>query len=329
MNQSRTLWESIGNTPLLKIRSLSEATGCEIFGKAEFLNPGGSIKDRTAKGIVQSAEALGLIKPGDTLVEGTAGNTGIALAMIAKERGYKCVISMPNNQAPEKKALLLALGADVRDVPPVPFSSMDHFYHRARLISENEGGYWVNQFENTFNFDVHFATTGPEIFEQCQQNLDWFVCAAGTGGSLAGISAYLKSQSNSVRCALVDPLGSGLYQYFNTGEMKAEGSSVTEGIGIMRLTENFKRAQLDDAFQFNDQEMISMLYHVAQKDGLIVGSSAALNLRAAFELGMRYKGQNKKIVTLLCDHGSRYQSRLFNEEWLASKGLSSHIGLSF
>lgn len=316
-----TLWDSVGNTPLLRIGSLSRQTGCELFGKAEFMNPGGSIKDRAAKGMIARAEADGRLRPGDTLVEGTAGNTGIGLALLGRERGYNVVVTMPDNQAREKIDLLRAMGADVRLVKPCPFANPAHFFHQARILAEENGWFWVNQFENTANGDFHYQTTGPELWEQCEGRLDVFVASAGTGGSISGISRYLKEKNPKLRVVLVDPPGSGLYSYVNEGKIAGSGDSITEGIGIMRLTANFQSAKVDEAVRLGDQEMIEMLYHLAREDALVVGTSAALNVRAAWELARRHQGEGLRIATLLSDHGSRYFSKVFNPEFLASKSL--------
>ncbi len=321
-----SLWDNVGNTPLLKLHKLSEETGCEIFAKAEFLNPSGSIKDRAAKGIIQEAEAKGLLKKGDTIVEGTAGNTGIGLAMLAAERGYKCIITMPNNQAQQKYDVLRALGAEVHALKPVPFKDENHFYHAARTLAEAAPGrFWANQFENTANANFHFNTTGPEIWEQTNMQVTDIVSAVGTGGTLGGVSSYLKTKNPQIRCTLVDPKGSGLFSYFKTGEVKSEGSSITEGIGIMRLTANFGLAKVDDALQVEDQEMLDMLFRLAREEGLFVGTSAALNVAAAFRIAMANKGSGRKIVTFLCDHGSRYSEKILNSEWLKTKGLTAPL----
>lgn len=314
---------AVGKTPLIRIESLSQLTGCEIYGKAEFLNPGGSVKDRAALGIIQDAENKGLLKPNDTIYEGTAGNTGIGLATIAAERGYACTIVMPDNQAPEKFQTLQALGAKVLAVPPVPFANPNHFYHTAkRLAEETPHSFWANQFENTANSDYHLQTTGPEIWQATQGQIDYFVSATGTGGTISGVSRYLKSQSEAIKVVLVDPDGSGMHSYFKSGEIRSTGSSVTEGIGIMRLTANFKLARIDEAMQVNDQQMIEMLYHLARHDGLLVGTSAALNVFAAYQIAKKHQGQKKVIVTVLCDSALRYQSRLFNPAWLKEKNLT-------
>jgi cysteine synthase A len=313
----------VGQTPLIKIKSLSDLTGCEIVGKAEYMNPGGSIKDRAALGIIEQAEKDGSLKPGYTIFEGTAGNTGIGLATIAPQKGYRCVIVMPNNQAQEKYDTLKALGVELVTVPPVPFANENHFYHTAkRLASERADSFWANQFENTANCKAHFETTGPEIWEQTRGRVDAFISAVGTGGTLAGVSKYLKSKKANVHIRLADPFGSGLYSYFKTGAMASTGSSITEGIGIMRLTANFKEAVIDEAVQVSDQEMISMLYHLAKQDGLLVGTSAALNLYAAYKYALENKNTGKLVVTMLCDSATRYQSKIFNPQFLKEKNLS-------
>lgn len=316
-----TLWDSVGHTPLLRVGSLSRRTGCEILGKAEFMNPGGSIKDRAAKGMIREAEARGVLPPGGTIVEGTAGNTGIGLGLLGRERGYRVVVTMPDNQAREKYELLEAMGVDVRKVPVVPFANENHFFHAARKLAEREGWFWANQFENPSNGDFHLETTGPEIWEQCEGRVDVLVSSAGTGGTISGASRYLKAKNPKLRVVLVDPPGSGLYSWIREGKIEGPGSSITEGIGIMRLTENFKRARVDEAVRHTDQEMIEMLYHLAREDALVVGTSAALNVRAAYELARRHRGEGLRIVTFLCDHGSRYASKVFAPEFLASKGL--------
>jgi cysteine synthase A len=305
----------------LRLGSVSRETGCEILGKAEFMNPGGSIKDRAAKGMIEDAEQRGLLKPGSTLVEGTAGNTGIGLALLARERGYRVVVTMPDNQAREKIDLLSAMGAEVRLVKPVPFANPGHFYHQARLLSEEHGWFWANQFENPANGEAHYRTTGPELWEQCEGKIDVLVSSAGTGGTISGTSRYLKEKNPNLRVVLVDPPGSGLYSYVREGKFEGPGDSITEGIGIMRLTENFKRARVDEAMRLDDQAMIEMLYHLAREDGLVMGTSSALNVRAAWELARQHRGEGLRIVTFLCDHGSRYTSKVFNPEFLEKKHL--------
>ena len=316
-----TLWESVGNTPLLDISTLSRRTGNTILGKAEFMNPGGSIKDRAAKGMIAAAERDGSLKPGATIVEGTAGNTGIGLALLGRERGYRVVVTMPDNQTREKYELLEAMGAEVRKVPVVPFANENHFFHQARTLSQEHGWWWANQFENPANAEYHAQTTAQEIWEQCEGKLDVLVASCGTGGTLGGVSSALKEKNPKLEVVVVDPLGSGLYCHVREGKLETTGGSITEGIGIMRLTANFKRARIDSAMRVSDQEMIEMLYHLAREDALVVGTSAALNVRGAYELAKARPNQGLRIATFLCDHGSRYASKVFNPEFLASKNL--------
>ncbi len=316
-----TLWDAVGHTPLLRIGSLSRLTGCEVLGKAEFMNPGGSIKDRAAKGMIRRAEEQGLLQPGGTIVEGTAGNTGIGLGLLGRERGYRVVVTMPEGQAREKYEALELIGVEVRKVPVVPFANPGHFYHQARALAEAHGWYWANQFENTANGDFHYETTGPELWEQCEGRIDVLVASVGSGGTLSGVSRFLKEKHPGLRVVLVDPHGSGLYSYVREGKVEGSGSSITEGIGIMRLTENFRRAHVDEAVRLSDQEMLEMLRHVAREDALVVGTSAAINLRAAYDIARRHRGEGLRIVTFLCDHGSRYASKVFNPDFLASKQL--------
>jgi len=317
-----TVFESVGNTPLVYIDSLSKLTGCNIYGKAEFLNPGGSVKDRAAKGIILDAEKRGVLKPGSTIVEGTAGNTGIALATLAASRGYKCIISMPDNQSREKYEMLEMLGAEIRKVPPVPFANENHFYHQARKIAaELPNAFWADQFENTANGDFHYVSTGKEIWEQTKGVVDVFTCAMGTSGTISGVSRFLKEKNPNTKVIAADPFGSGMYSYLKEGKIASTGSSVTEGIGIMRLTANFKAARIDDVVQIGDQDMIDILYHVAQKDGLVLGTSSGINLMSAYRIAQENAGSGKTIVTVLCDHGTRYSSRLMNQEWLKERNL--------
>ncbi len=317
-----SLWQAVGNTPLLRLESLSALTGCEILGKAEFMNPGGSVKDRAAKGMIARAEADGLLKPGGVICEGTAGNTGIGLALLGKARGYRTVVVMPDNQVREKYELLEAMGAEVRKVPVVPFTNPNHFFHTARTLAQENGWFWPNQFENTANSDVHYDTTGREIWAQTGGRVDILVSSVGTSGTLSGVSRFLKEKDPKVQVVLADPEGSGMYAQVKTGTITGSGSSFTEGIGIMRVTENFRLARIDDAMQVSDQQAIDMLYHLARHDALVIGTSAALNVRAAYELGLKHKGSGKRIVTFLCDHGSRYTSKVFNPEYLASRKLT-------
>lgn len=322
LSTAGTLDQAIGQTPLIELSSLSKLTGCRIFGKAEFLNPGGSVKDRTALGIIQEAEDSDALRPGMRLYEGTAGNTGIGLATFAASKGYPCTIVMPNNQSIEKYQALEALGVELIKVAPVPFANPKHFYHTAKALSEKDPkGYWANQFENLANFNAHYKTTGPEVWQQSQSKIDIFATASGTGGTIAGVSTFLKEVSPKTQVVLVDPIGSGLYSWFHHNEIKAEGSSITEGIGIMRITKNMEKAKLDDAIQVNDQQMISMLYHLAQHEGLLVGPSSALNVYGAYTLARKNQNSGKTLVTILCDSALRYQSRIFNSQWLREKQL--------
>ncbi|MFO0212860.1 MAG: cysteine synthase A, partial [Pseudanabaena sp.] len=293
-----------------------------ILGKAEFLNPGGSVKDRAALFMVLEAEKSGLLKAGGTIVEGTAGNTGIGLSLVANARGYRSVIVMPSNQSQEKIDLLRTLGAEVELTNPAPFTNPDNYYHVARRRAEEiENAFWANQFENMSNSDAHYQTTAPEIWRQTGGELDGIVMSSGTGGTIGGVTAYLKEQNPQIATYLIDPTGSGLYSYITTGEFKAEGNSITEGIGINRATANFNRARLDGAFRGTDQQVIEMAQYLLKHDGLFVGSSAALNVVGAVKLAQKL-GKGHTIATILCDGGGRYQSRMYNPEWLAEKGLT-------
>ncbi len=312
---------TIGNTPLIRLNSFSEETGCEILGKAEFLNPGGSVKDRAALYIIEDAEKKGLLKPGGTVVEGTAGNTGIGLAHICNAKGYKCVIIIPDTQSQEKMDALRTLGAEVRPVPAVPYKDPNNYVRLSGTIaSEMENAIWANQFDNLANRRAHYETTGKEIWEQTGGKIDAFTCATGTGGTYAGVSMYLKDQNSNVKTVLADPMGSGLYSYAKTGEITIEGSSITEGIGNSRVTANMEGVLIDDAIQIDDKEAVRVIYQLLRKDGLFMGGSVGINVGAAVSLAKQI-GPGHTIVTILCDGGSRYQSRLYNLEWLASKDL--------
>ncbi len=312
---------TIGNTPLIRLNSFSEETGCEILGKAEFLNPGGSVKDRAALYIIKEAEEKGLLKRGGTIVEGTAGNTGIGLAHICNAKGYKCLIIIPDTQSQEKMDALRTLGAEVRPVPAVPYKDPNNYVRLSgRIASEMENAIWANQFDNLANRRAHYETTGKEIWEQTDGKIDAFTCATGTGGTYAGVSMYLKDKNPNVKTVLADPMGSGLYSYAKTGEIKIEGSSITEGIGNSRVTGNMEGAPIDDALQIDDREAVRTIYQLLRKDGLFMGGSVGINVGAAVELA-KQMGPGHTIVTILCDGGARYQSRLFNREWLATKGL--------
>lgn len=313
---------TIGNTPLIRLNSLSEETGCEILGKAEFLNPGGSVKDRAALYIIKDAEEKGLLKPGGTVVEGTAGNTGIGLAHICNAKGYKCLIIIPDTQSQEKMDALRTLGAEVRPVPAVPYKDPNNYVRLSgRIASEMDNAIWANQFDNLANRLAHYETTGKEIWEQTNGKIDAFTCATGTGGTYAGVSMFLKDQNPDVKTILADPMGSGLYSYAKTGEIKLEGSSITEGIGNSRVTANMEGVPIDDAIQIDDKEAIRVIYQLLRKDGLFMGGSVGINVGAAVAIAKKL-GPGHTIVTILCDGGSRYQSRLYDQGWLASKGLS-------
>ncbi len=313
---------TIGNTPLIRLNSFSDETGCEILGKAEFLNPGGSVKDRAALYIIKDAEEKGLLKPGGTVVEGTAGNTGIGLAHICNAKGYKCLIVIPDNQSQEKIDALRTLGAEVRTVPAVPYKDPNNYVKLSgRLAAEMENAIWANQFDNLANRRSHYETTGPEIWEQTDEKVDAWVAATGTGGTFAGVSMFLKSKNPAIKTVLADPMGSGLYSYFKTGEIKTEGSSITEGIGTSRVTANMENAPVDDAIQIDDTEAVRVIYQLLRKEGLFMGGSVGINVGAAVALA-KQMGPGNTIVTVLCDGGARYQSRLFDRQWLASKGLS-------
>jgi cysteine synthase A len=326
MSKFPTLTDKIGQTPLIRLNHLSDATGCEILGKAEFMNPGGSVKDRAALGIVRDAEAKGLLRPGGTIVEGTAGNTGIGLTVVGNSLGYPTIIVMPDNQSQDKVDTLRAYGADVRLVPACPFKDPGHFVHQSRRIAEelNEqdpgSALWANQFDNVANREFHEATTGVEIWEQTGGEVDAFVCAVGTGGTLAGVSRALKARNENITIGLSDPTGSALYNYFTTGELKAEGGSISEGIGTSRITENFADTVVDSPHQIPDTESIPLVYDLIREEGLCCGGSTGVNVAGALRLA-RELGPGHVITTILCDSGLRYRERLFNREFLASKGL--------
>jgi cysteine synthase len=315
--------DAIGNTPLIRLNSFSEETGCEILGKAEFLNPGGSVKDRAALFIIQEAEKQGLLKPGGTVVEGTAGNTGIGLAHICNAKGYRCLIVIPDTQSQEKIDLLRTLGAEVRTVPAVPYKDPNNYVKLSgRIAAEMDNAIWANQFDNLANRQAHYATTGPEIWQQTDGTIDAWVAATGTGGTYAGVALYLKEKNPQIKVVLADPMGSALYSYAKTGETKSEGNSITEGIGNSRVTANMEGAPIDDAFQIADPECLQVVYQLLRKDGLFMGGSVGINVAASVRLAKKL-GPGHTIVTVLCDGGARYQSRLFNPEWLATKQLAA------
>jgi cysteine synthase A len=321
MDIKRGFVEAIGNTPLIRLNSFSDETGCEILGKAEFLNPGGSVKDRAALYMIEDAERNGTLKPGGTVVEGTAGNTGIGLAHICNAKGYKCLIIIPETQSAEKIEALRTLGAEVRTVPAVPYKDPNNYVKLSgRVAAELANAVWANQFENLANRLAHYETTAPEIWAQTDGKIDAWVSSTGTGGTLAGVSLFLKQKNPAIKTILADPMGSGLYSYVKTGEIKLEGSSITEGIGNSRVTGNMAGVLIDDAIQIDDRECIEVIYQLLRKDGLFMGGSVGINVAAAVRLA-KQMGPGHTIVTVLCDGGARYQSKLFDRAWLATKGL--------
>ena len=323
---ARSVIDLIGNTPLLRLNKLSDATGCEILGKAEFLNPGGSVKDRAALGIIREAEKSGALKPGGTIVEGTAGNTGIGLAMVGRALGYKVVIVFPRTQSKEKADAIRLMGAELIMVDAVPYKNPNHYARYSGTLAEElnktepNGAIWANQFDNRANRRAHAATTGPEIWEQTDGKVDAFVAAVGSGGTIAGVSDALKAKNPGIQIGLADPGGAALYGYYTYGELKAEGTSITEGIGQSRITANLEDAQIDEAFRIPDEEALEILYDLVQEEGLCLGGSAGVNIAGAVRMA-RKLGPGHTIVTILCDHGSRYQSKLYNPDFLREKGL--------
>ncbi|MFL5333739.1 MAG: cysteine synthase A [Geminicoccaceae bacterium] len=316
----------VGNTPLVRLHKVSDATGCEILGKCEFMNPGGSVKDRAALAIILDAEEKGLLRPGGTIVEGTAGNTGIGLALVGNARGYKTVIVIPETQSQEKMDMLRLVGADLRPVPAVPYKDPNNYVKLSGRLAEElaatlpGGAIWANQFDNTANRVGHYRTTGPEIWAQTGGKIDAFICAVGTGGTLAGTGMYLKECKPEIRIGLADPLGAALYSWYEHGELKSEGSSISEGIGQGRITANLEGALVDDAFQITDAEALPYIFDLIVEEGLVLGSSSAINIAGAVRMAKRL-GPGHTIVTILCDYGTRYQSKLFNPQFLREKGL--------
>ncbi len=317
---------TIGNTPLIRLEGPSKATGCNILGKAEFLNPGGSVKDRAAIAIVRDAEKRGLLRPGGTIVEGTAGNTGIGLALVGNALGYRTVIVMPETQSQEKKDMLRLCGADLRLVPAVPYKDPNNYVRYSGRLAEElaetepNGAIWANQFDNTANRDGHYLTTGPEIWDQTGGRVDAFTCAVGSGGTLAGVGMALKERDPNVRIVLADPMGAALFNHYKHGELKAEGTSITEGIGQGRITANLEGAPVDDALQITDEEALPVLFDLIKTQGLVLGGSSGINVAAAIRIA-RELGPGHTIVTVLCDGGQRYQSKLFNPDFLREKNL--------
>ena len=316
----------IGNTPLVRLERASEATGCEILGKAEFLNPGGSVKDRAAIAIVRDAEKQGRLRPGGVIVEGTAGNTGIGLALVGNALGYRTVIVIPETQSQEKKDMLRLCGADLREVPAKPYKDPGNYVHVSHRLADEmaestpEGAIWANQFDNVANREGHRLTTGPEIWDQTDGGVDAFICSAGTGGTVAGVGLALKERNPEIVIGLADPMGAALYNYYEHGELKSEGTSISEGIGQGRITANLEGAPIDVAFQIPDEEWLPIAFRLLKEEGLCLGGSSGVNLAGALRLAERL-GPGHTIVTILADSGTRYQSRMFNPDFLKEKGL--------
>ncbi len=316
----------VGNTPLVRLKHVSDATGCEILGKCEFLNPGGSVKDRAAVAIITDAEEKGTLRPGGVIVEGTAGNTGIGLTLVGNVRGYRTVIVMPETQSQEKKDMLRLIGADLRLVPAVPYKDPNNYVKYSGRLAEElakteaNGAIWANQFDNVANRLGHYRTTGPEIWEQTGGRIDAFTCAVGSGGTLAGVGMFLKERRPEIEIVLADPMGAALFNWYKHGELKAEGSSITEGIGQGRITANLEGAPVDDAVQITDQEALPYIFDLVVEEGLVLGSSSAINIAGAVRVA-KAMGPGHTIVTVLCDYGTRYQSKLFNPDFLREKDL--------
>jgi len=326
MKVSHGIVEAIGNTPLIELKRASAETGCRILGKAEFMNPGQSVKDRAALFIIQDAVRRGQLRPGGVIVEGTAGNTGIGLALVGNAMGFRCVIVIPETQSQEKKDMLRLCGAELVEVPAVPYSNPNNYVKLSGRLAEElaktepNGAIWANQFDNVANRDGHIQTTGPEIWEQTDGRIDGFTCAVGTGGTLAGIAIALKARNKDIRIALSDPMGAALYSYYTTGKLHAEGSSITEGIGQGRITGNLDGAPIDTAYQIPDSEAVPIIFDLLEHEGLCLGGSSGVNIAGAIRLA-RELGPGHTIVTVLCDYGTRYQSKLFNPDFLRSKDL--------
>ncbi|MDC0361111.1 cysteine synthase A [Alphaproteobacteria bacterium] len=326
MEFRRNFIDAIGNTPLVRLTAASEVTGCEILGKCEFMNPGGSVKDRAALAIVQDAEAKGLLKPGGVIVEGTAGNTGIGLALVGNARGYKTVIVIPETQSQEKKDMLILAGAELVQVPAAPYKDPNNYIHvsqrlaEERAKSEPNGAIWANQFDNVANREGHIRTTAEEIWAQTDGKVDGFICAVGTGGTLAGTGMGLKAKNSNIAIGIADPPGAALYEFYKNGALKSEGSSITEGIGQGRITDNLVDAPIDHAFQIPDEESLQIAFDLLQHEGFCLGGSSGVNVAGAIRLAKEL-GPGKTIVTILCDGGARYMSKMFNPEFLRGKGL--------
>jgi cysteine synthase len=311
---------TIGNTPLIRLRGPSQLTGCNVLGKAEFLNPGGSVKDRAALYIILDAEKRGLLKPGGVIVEGTAGNTGIGLALVGNARGYRTVIVIPDTQSQEKKDMLRLCGAELREVPAVPYKDPKNYVHVSERLAKEMDAFWANQWDNTANRDGHYRSTGPEIWEQTEGRVDGFTCAIGTGGTLSGVSKFLKEKNPRIRTVAADPMGAAMYSWFKRGELKSEGNSITEGIGLGRVTKNVEGAPVDDAYQIPDSEALPIIFDLIRQEGLVVGGSSGINVAGAIRLAKEL-GPGHTVVTILADSGTRYHSKLFNRAFLKEKGL--------
>ena len=328
MTSAESFLDLVGNTPLVKLRAASEFTGCDIYGKAEFLNPGGSVKDRAAKAIIEAAEADGTLSQGGTIIEGTAGNTGISLALAANSRGYKTIIVMPETQSQEKKDALRVAKADLKLVPALPYRDPGNYIRVSQSMAlemqkkPNSNVVWANQFDNIANKNGHFSSTGPEIWKQTKGKIDGFICAVGSGGTIAGVGSYLKTCNENIAIGLADPLGSALFNYYQKGEFKSVGNSISEGIGQGRITENLKGFKPDYCFQISDEVALPILYDLMSQEGLYLGGSSAINVAGAIELA-RKLGKGHTIITILCDSGQRYQSKVWNPEFLKSKNLPS------
>lgn len=323
-----TLDHHVGNTPLIRLKKLSDLTGCEILGKAEFMNPGGSVKDRAALGIITDAERRGLLKPGDTIVEGTAGNTGIGLTVIGHARGYQSVIVIPDTQSPEKIQQLRTLGAEVIPVPAKPYSDPDNYNHIARRLAEERGWFWANQFDNTANRQAHYETTGPEIWNQTGGTLNAFVASVGTGGTLAGTALYLKEQNPDIAVVCADPYGAAMWSWFTHGNLDDDdGDSIAEGIGQGRVTKNIEGITVDKAYRIPDQFALSVIYQLLLEEGLFLGLSSGINVAGAVKYALDH-GPGLTIATVLCDSGVKYQSKLFNTPWLLENGLDPSFSVS-
>jgi cysteine synthase len=315
----------VGRTPLIRLHRLSELTGCEILGKAEFMNPGGSVKDRAALGIITDAEANSLLKPGDTIVEGTAGNTGIGLTVISNAKGYRTVIVIPETQSPEKMTLLRTLGAEVLTVPEKPYSDPGNYNRIAQRLSEEKGWFWANQFDNTANCRAHYETTGPEIWEQTAGQVTAFVCSVGTGGTLAGVGSYLKERNAHVAVGCADPFGAAMWSWFTNGNTETkDGDSYAEGIGQTRVTKNLSGVCVDKAYRISDQAALTVVYQLMREEGLFLGLSSGINIAGAARFAKEH-GRGQTIVSILCDSGHKYQSKIFNSDWLVAHGLDFNL----